>query len=160
MQDCRSVVSVISAHKLSYVDNSNSFKHTTQQNCSLKAWPELYLQKRFRERGPAVPTHTHTHVHAHTRTHSLALSQLHIFRQWWIPARLINSCRPHGRKDQRLLLRPSRSTRQTSDVRLQSLGFRVTRTTTFWFWSRQCRRGQRGTWCALLVALFCNELSF
>ena len=39
MQDCRSIISVISAHKLSYVGNSDSFKHTIQQNCSLKAWP-------------------------------------------------------------------------------------------------------------------------
>ena len=30
MQDCRSIISVISAHKLSFVYNSDSFKHTIQ----------------------------------------------------------------------------------------------------------------------------------
>jgi len=39
MQDCRSIISVIAAHKLRFLDNSDGFKHTIQQNSSLKARP-------------------------------------------------------------------------------------------------------------------------
>lgn len=39
MQDCMSIISVTSAHMLSYVNNSDPLKHAIQQKCSLKAWP-------------------------------------------------------------------------------------------------------------------------
>lgn len=75
MQDCRSIVSIVSAHKLCFVDNGISFKYTTQPKSSLKAWPKQYLEDVFR---------SETQTYTKTIATNLALSHsCHILRHWW-----------------------------------------------------------------------------
>lgn len=61
MQDCRSIISVISAHKLSYVDNSNGFKHTI-----------LYNRTVALKRGPNCIYRTGSESEAQLNTHTRA----------------------------------------------------------------------------------------